>query len=365
MNGDSAGADPTQWHELLASVGAEVAAPLTLALERIQAMVATGRIDAEGLAGLRTEVEAARRVGITAQQLSRFASRRLRLSHERLPLTELLREVLQHRARDAAARGCRLDTSPRPKDAEVLADPTLLQGLLDSLVDWALQHAAVEVLFDVSIKTWPAHARLSCSFALPQPEDGRPPEPPSADTLAWRLIEQIAHTMDLLIERPDEAGRVVAVFEFPRTANNSLEGASSIDLSDDAAPGPSSLPLVGSRVLVIASRREVRARIRDAIHHMGLAIDLVSSIAEAEEFCRDGLPDGVIVEGILAGERLARLQSELWAEVPTLAFVEIVEEGDAYEMSDAANGRHVARVGRAALDTALPSVLLFELSKAL
>ncbi len=58
------------------------------------------------------------------------------------------------------------------------------------------------------------------------------------------------------------------------------------------------------------------------------------------------------------------MRSEMWAEVPNLAFIEISEEGDGFEMSDARTG-HVARVGREALETSLPSVLLFELSRGL
>ena len=69
---------PERWHQLVSEMGAEIAAPLTAALERINALTSTGRIDKKGLRSLREEVEAARQIGMIGQQLARFASGRLR-----------------------------------------------------------------------------------------------------------------------------------------------------------------------------------------------------------------------------------------------------------------------------------------------
>jgi len=115
---------------------------------------------------------------------------------------------------------------------------------------------------------------------------------------------------------------------------------------------------------VVASRREMRVRIRDAIRHMGLVVDLVSSVEEAGDFCRDSLPHAIIVEGILAGERLGQLRSEICADVPGFPFVEIIEEGSSFAMSGF-SGSEMGRVGRDAIESALPSVLMFELSRGL
>jgi hypothetical protein len=360
-------ADEVPWRELVASIGSDIAGPLTEALERVNTMATSGRIDRDGLRQLRSVIEQARQVGMTAQQLTRFASRRVRLSHERLQLDELLRDVLRHRGRELQAHGLALapEQPGELRQAEVLADASLLFSLLNTLVDWALRHARAELVFGLSLTTWPAHARLSCRFrhrVLNPDEPDRPSE--SIDSLTWRLLEQIAQTLDLIVKRELDEERVTLWLEFPRTANASMEGVSSIELSDGSAQAPNSMPLVGSHVLVVASRRDVRLQIRDAIHHMGLLIDLVSSVEEAVEFCRDSLPHALIVEGILSSERLARLRTEIWAEVPDFAFIEIVEEGDRFEMSDASTG-HIARVGREALETSLSSVLLFELSKGL
>lgn len=362
-------ADPAApWREAVAAIGADIAQPLTGALEHIDALLATGRVDRTALAELRAAVEGARQVGLTAQRLARYASRRGRTAHEPVALAEVLGAVLRHRARPARALGLPLGTGERMAPAEVLADPSLLHGLLDATVDWALRHAGADITFDVGLRTWPSRARLHCRFRLPPPGDAVAAQAApgaSLDSLTWRLLEQIAEAMELVVERHVQGEQVSLTLEFPRTLNQTLEGATSIDLSDEGPFAPSSTPLAGSHVLVVASRRAVRARVRDAIRHLGLAVDLVASVEQAEHFCREALPHAIVVEGILGGDRLARLQSALWAEVPDLAFIEVVEEGDACQMSDAAVGRHMARVGQAVIDAALPSVLLFELSRRL
>ncbi len=356
-----------QWLTLVGKVGADIAEPLTDALEQVHALAVGGRIDPSRVRKLRSTIEQARQVGMAAQQLTRFASRRIRVSHERLQLDAMLMDVVLHRSREAEAKGLAMPSSDQidTRPAEVLADASLLFSLLNTMFDWVLRHARSQLRFSVDIKTWPANARLRCSFDTSDgAAEGRGSATAAFDSLTWRLIEQIAHTMDLVMVHTADGPLVELSLEFPRTANHSLEGVSSVDLSDSSVAGPNSMPLVGSHVLILASRRAVRMQIRNAIHHMGLLVDLVSSVEEAIDFCQEAVPHAIVFEGILEGERLAQLRSELWAEVPNMAFVEITEEGHAFEMSDARTG-NVACVGREALETSLPSVLLFELSRAL
>ena len=370
--GPSAYANPGEadhWPELVSAIGSEVAGPLTAALERIHTLITTGRIDRAGLRALCDEVTSARQVSMNAQQLVRFSSGRLRQSHERLPLADTLKTVLTHRARETQARGVFL--KPVFKPADVIVDASLLFSLLNTTLDWALAFARSQIEFSVDVKTWPPHARLMCRFAYRPadlPDDAAATEAGAAsrDSLTWRLLQQTAETMGLPMTRNDQHGEITLSFEFPRTANDEMEGVSTIELDDgfNDASAFNSKPLAGSHVLVVASRRDVRTQVRDAIRHMGLIVDLVSSIEEAADFCRDGLPHAIIVEGILNGERLSQLKNEISAEVPGFAFIEIVEEGNAFEMSGFSEAS-IARVGRGALLSALPSVLTFELSKAL
>jgi len=355
-----------RWHELVAEIGAATAAPLTAALERIQALITTGRIDRSSLRALREEVELARQAGITGQQITRFASGRLRQSHERLQLADTLKNVLTHRQRETQARGIVL--KPTLKPAEVIVDASLLFSLLNTVLDWALDLARSNIEFTIDVKSWPVHARLVCRFAHRLPDesagDGGESAQRPLDSLTWRLLEQTAWTMGLPIDRQDDAGSTTLTLEFPRTANDEIEGVSTLEIDDGFAPSTNSKPLAGSHVLVISSRREVRLQIRDALRSMGLIVDFVGSVDEATDFCRESLPHAIIIESILRGERFAALREEISAEVPDFVFIEIIEEGNTFEMSGF-SGSTVAKVGRDVIASSLPSALMFELSKGL
>ncbi|HEV7915615.1 MAG TPA: hypothetical protein VGP22_17755 [Albitalea sp.] len=361
----AASVDGERWRDVVNTVGTEIAMPLTSALERINALTTSGRIDKASLRALREEVEQARRAGMVAQQLTRFASTRLRQSHERLTLAETLKTVLRHRARETEARGITL--KPTLKPADVIVDASLLFGLLNTVLDWCLLHARSEIDFAIDMKAWPAHARLSCRFAhrpADELDDGAPVDAPQLDSLVWRLAEQTAWTMGLPLARTVSNGEVRVTIEFPRTAHDSMEGVSTVELDTGFGLSSHSRPLAGSHVLVVASRREMRVRVRDAIRHMGLIVDLVSSVEEAAGFCHEGLPHAIVVEGILSGERLRQLRAEIGAELPEFPFIEIIEEGASFAMSGF-DGASMGRVGRDAIESALPSVLMFELSRAL
>lgn len=363
---DGSAGEHERWHDLVAQIGAEVATPLTAALERINTLTSTGKIDRAGLRALRDEVETARQAGMIGQQLTRFASGRIRQSHERLQLADVLNGVIAHRTRETTARGVVVKPSLTP--AEVIVDASLLFSVLNSTVDWALANAHSQIDFAIDIKNWPAHARLSCRFAhrpVDELVDGTAVAAPRGlDSLTWRLLEQTAWTMGLVVERKDEGAMTTLTLEFPRTAGNVVEGVSALDLNDGFAPSANSQPLAGSHVLVIASRREMRVQIRDALRNMSLIIDFVNSIDEAAAFCREGLPHAVIIESIQAGERFAHFREEITKEVPEFVFIEIIEEGTTFEMSGF-SGSSMARVGREVLATSLPAALMFELSKGL
>ena len=359
--------DNERWHALVSEMGAEIATPLTSALARIHELTTTGRIDRGSLRALREEVEQARQIGMIGQQLSRFASGRLRQTHERMQLADTLKGVLAHRTRETQARGIVL--KPVLKPAEVIVDASLLFSLMNTTLDWALLNARSNIEFKVDIKTWPAHARLTCSFAhRPVDELGETPstedDTPRLDSLHWRLIEQTAWTMGLPIERKDDASHSTLTIEFPRTATDEIEGVSTMELDDGFAPSTNSKPLAGSHVLVVASRREVRVQVRDSLRNMGLIVDFVNSVDEAIDFCRDGLPHAIVIESIQNGERFTHFREEITREVPDFVFIEIIEEGGAFEMSGF-SGSTMARVGRDVIASSLPSALMFELSKGL
>jgi hypothetical protein len=363
-----AGHEPDErdhWRDVVNELSAEMATPLTSALERVTTLAGTGRIDRVSLRCLVEELQKARAISIAGQQLGRLASGRLRQTHERLPLTQTLKDVLTQRAAETQARGIHIKQVLKP--ADVIVDASLLFSLFNALLDWSLLHAQSTIEYRIDIKTWPTHARLVSKFAY-QPEDQAelPPatveEGSPLDSIAWRLLEQTAWTMGLPIERKIEGSHVTLSIEFPRTVSEQLEGLSILELDRGFAPSARTKPLAGSHVLVVASRRDVRIQVRDAVRNMGLLVDFVTSIEEARDFCRSGLPHAIVVESVLRGDRFNDLRNEVDSAGGDVVFIEIIEEGNAFEISGF-GGLSMARVGRDAILTSLPSALMFELSK--
>jgi CheY-like chemotaxis protein len=360
-------ADPERWRNLVSEIGAEIACPLTSALERIASLTTSGHIDRLGLKALREEVERARQTAIESQQLARLASGRLRQSHERVQLADMLRDVLTHRARETSARGIEVRLTAA-KPTEVLVDAPLLFSLLNTTLDWALDCTRSTVELQVDVKPWPVHARLVCHFAhrpVDQLDDGAatPTEVSLLDSMHWRLLQQTAWAMGLQFERTVDASGAALTLEFPRTVNDAMQGVSAVEIDDGFAPSINTKPLAGSHVLVVAQRREVRIQVREALRNMGLIVDFVSSVDEAVDFCREGLPHAIVVESMLAGERFADLRQDIAAEVPQFVFIEIIEDSRAFEMSSGTGQTGMARVGRDVITKSLPTALLFEMSR--
>lgn len=364
---DTTASDASRWRELVTQIGEEIAGPLTTALERVYALTTTGRIDRKGLRKLREELERARQVGLASQQIARFASGRVRQSHERLNLTQTVQSVLVHRHRETAARGIEVRQVLKPVD--VIVDPSLLFSLLNTLLDWALAHARSNIEFKLDQKTWPAHARLACRF-----RHGLPDQPATGfsdtvtdvmlDDISWRLLEHTASVAGVIVERHDSESTTIAAVEFPRTVNEAMKGLQLVELDDGHPSSLNSRPLAGSHVLVVASRRDVRAQVREAVRHMGLVLDFVTSVEEAAAFCAAAVPHAVVYEAILRGERFQQLRADILRDAPDVSFIEIVEEGSMFEVAGA--GNHTpARVGRDAILGSLSSALVFELSKSL
>jgi CheY-like chemotaxis protein len=360
-------ADP---HDLVAQLGSEVATVLSTALERVTTLATTGKIDRASLRALREEVDHARRAAIMGQQVSRLAAGRVRVAHERINLTNLLREALRQRGREIESRGIEVRQVLAP--AEVSSDTTLSFSFLQALLDWCFEHAVSRVDLALDVRSWPARARLVCSFAFEHPdrvdtaftelqaERGR-----TVETMSWRLVHQTAAVLGLTVQRKDDAGRTTLTVEFPDTLPARLDSLiPSSDTEPDEAGNlfANSQPLAGRHVLVVAPRREVRNTVRESVRSMGLMVDYVTSLDEAAQFCRASMPHALVFESSLRGERFERLRSDWLESVPNLAFVQIAEQGKAFELLHEA-GRQYASVGRDAILQQLPAALSFELSR--
>ncbi len=359
--------DEGHWRDIIGQIGTEIGLPLSAALERVTILATTGKIDRAGLRLLREEIERARRAGMIGQQLARFASGRIRQSPEQINVTQMMREVLLQRGREAAAR--QIEISQALKPAEIVADATLLHALLQAIVDWSLDLAKGGIEFKVDVKAWPPYARLTVHFAHASADASDRLVPvgtplPALDSMSWRLVQQISWTLGLVMDRSDSSTATTLTIEFPRTIHDEIEGVSVVEIDQGFGVSDNSKPLAGSHVLVVAGGREVRSLIKESIRHMGLLVDFVNSVEEAEEFCRDALPHAIIYESVLANDRFHRLHVGISSEMPTFVFIEVTPEGNALQLSTG-NNDNGARIGREAVMQSLPSALIFELSRTL
>lgn len=355
------------WAEILQQLGAEIAGPLSVALSHVQALVDTGQIDRRGLRQLQHSVEAARRAGMLGQQLSRLASGRLRLSRERLHLAQMLRTALAQRSRETQARG--LQIRQRLEPIEVWADGALLYALLNALLDWALECTHTALDLRLSLTPWPAKACLSCSFAPSGTDvvgESGEAEPAPVDSLAWRLVEQTALALGVLPLRHEEGGLIHLSLEFSQLATEApAEPAASpppAGPSLSAAPPPVPQPLSGYHLLIVSHDRLLRAEVQDAVRHLGLIIELLSTAEEAREFCLDGPPHALIFDTELRDSGLAPMIAELQQQLPTFCAVELIG-GDAPTRLSTATPDGLARIARAHVPEALPGLLTFELTR--
>jgi hypothetical protein len=353
-----------RWQDLLGQVGRELAEPLTAALERVITLTTTGRIDRQGLRALREDVERARHAGMLCQQMSRLASGRIRQTHERVHLTHTVQSVLAHRARELQARGLVLSQSMLP--VEVLADASMLFALLNHLVDWWLEaaHGGIELRIDMR-QTWPEQARLICTFPAHAPDVPPPGEDvmlTRASTLRWHLLEQTARSMGLVCTRQVRAHLLSIELSFPATVSSALGETLASNDSRGFEDSINSRPLSGSHVLVVAGRKDLRQQVRESLKDMGLVLDVCHSVKDAVAFCKGGLPHAIVFESALRSPLLDRLMAHIRAEIPDFVFVELLPEGRTFDISSLqASG--IARVGGEGIAHALPSALVYELSR--
>jgi len=364
--------EPLDPQALVAQLGSEVAANLSSALERVTTLAATGKIDRAGLRALRDEIDRARRAGIMGQQVVRLSSGRVQMANERADLTGLLSEALRQRGREIDARGIEVRQTFAP--AEVMSDTTLLFSLLQTVIDWSFEHAVSRIDLGVAVQAWPSHACLTVAYQHQQPDEVVVPPQASGkmeearlNTMSWRLLQQTAGVLGLVLERKDSPGKTAVKIEFPNTLAPRLASVMqpppAAAAEERESQAHNSQPLAGRHIMVMAARREVRNVVRAALRPMGLMVDFVTSVEEAQQLVADGLPHAVVYEATMADGHFERLRNEMLAEVPTLVFVRIAEQGKAFEVLNQ-GGRQFASVGRDAIMVALPEALTFELSRA-
>ncbi|HVZ46776.1 MAG TPA: hypothetical protein VHA82_23420 [Ramlibacter sp.] len=317
-------------------------------------------ISRQELAALRKAVAGARRIAKQSQQLSRLAGGRLRQSHERLSLQELVAQVLKESAKRLRREG--VDVEPHLRMVEVIVDPGLLVSLLETAVDWAAARGQrIQVWLDM--KNWPEHAVLLFKVR-PAVTGGVTPEKleaPVADNLDWYLLLQLAQAMGVLVEREVLGDQTMLSIEFPRTVRQ-LEGLTAVEVDGGEMGHSETRPLAGHRLLLVCNDDFLKHELQEVCDGMGVVLDSTPTTRQAVRFCELDPPHIIVIDEKLHDAQFDELRADLLDHNVNFPFVEIAQGTNVVEVASWMGDR-MSRISRDAIKSQLPSILAMELAK--
>ncbi len=340
-------------------IGERLSEPLAAMQYVLQEFVRTQKISSSHFHLLRSSLDVARNIAMQSQQISRLAEGRLRQSHERLKLDELLQSALKERNSIFQQRGVELYQKVQP--VEVIVDPGLLSSLLDVALDWAVGMGR-RLVVTLEMKNWPEHGMLLLKASESVASSGPNADGQKGDSLDWYLLSEIARAMGVTLDRVMSNHESSLMIEFPRTVKR-LEGLTAIEVETGGDSMHSeSKPLAGHRVLVISNDDKLFYDIKLICRSLGLVIDFVPSTAQGVRFCELDMPHMVIIDQRVRDHIFDELRGDLRKTDPNFPFVEIATESNTLEvagwMSDS-----MTRLSRDSLRSQLSSILVLELAK--
>lgn len=342
------------WPEMLAGLADQVTEGVSLLQHHLDQLLGKEHLSRLEHRLLTVQVERIKLAGVSAQQIQRFYGGRIRQSHEKVNMAELVEGVLQERKNELSALGIVLRR--KLKAVDVLIDPTVAHTFVNAVLDWSIPFGnRVDVRLDLN--SWPQHARLQVRVS----SDGLPPSSGvSPDNLSWMLMRQIASSaggIEVTRDMTDEG--VDLTLMFTRTVQ-AVDGISAVDLSDEHSSMFKSLQ--GTYVLTISPSLQIRADVRDALREIGIASDSVVDFQQAKDAMRARMPNLVVVDSELKGDGFEAFHRELLREVFEMPFVEISPDDSSFDMSGFGEFS-MAKVGRGNIREALGTAVMFELAK--
>ena len=347
-------------YALVGQFGAEMAEPINTMHHIVQEFNQSRHMSHAHMVSLVASVETALHLTRQSQQIARLAEGRLRQSHERISLDELLHQTLAGFAPALKARGIEIHRNIKP--VEIIVDAGLLSSLVESAVTWGCSQGK-RVVVSLGIKNWPEHGMLAIKASNPTATRGALAE---ADTVVWQLLVLTAQVMGVTLEREvTPQGEATLLMEFARTVKQ-FQGVTSfeMDISGDSSFHNGTKPMAGMRILLITTDPMVKVELEAAGKLLGLLVDRVPSVEQAQRYVKLGMPNLVVIDERLNDDSFGRLQNDITATNPNLGFIEIADESNVFEISSWMSDS-LTRVSRDVMRAQLPSVLTLELARAL
>ena len=347
--------------QLVGVIGTMLSDSLGTMQSVVDEIMVDGTVTRAQVARLTSALDAARSVAMQSQQIARLGGGRLRQSHEKLKLDELLRDALLERTKLFRQRGVELYHGLKP--VEVIVDAGLLVCLVDAALEWALDMGR-KLVITLEMKNWPEHGMLliRASERIAADKPGSEPPDDAGNTLAWYLLVEAANAMGVSVDRITSAKESTLMIEFPRTVKR-LEGltAVEVDTGYDTLYGDSK-PMAGHRLLIITNDSMLREEITATARTMGLVTDFVLDARQAVRFCELDPPHMIIIDERVRDPDFDQLCEDLRRTDPNYPFIEIASESNVLEMAGWMSDS-MTRLSRDSLRTQLGSILAMELAK--
>jgi hypothetical protein len=337
-------------------VGAEIAHQLAPAVALMQRLKAEGAItDAESHA-LTDVAERLQRVAVTSQQISRLANNRMRQSHERLDLSEVVRHVIEENDKRFQRRG--IEVEQRLQSIEVITDP----GLLVTLCEVALECAATDgerMQVWLSMMHWPEHALLTIRA---RPHFRSAEDLAASNALEWIYLCRLADATGVTIRREAEGEFVQLTVEFPRTVKQ-LAGLTAMEVDNGGSEASDTITLAGHHVLLISANAEITWEISAIARQMRLLLDIVPDCRQAERFCELEMPHMIIIDEMCRDAVFEQLRKDILRYNINFPLLEIVAAPNVIELGTWHGGAS-SRLSRNEIRAQLQPLIAMELAKA-
>jgi hypothetical protein len=308
---------------------------------------------------LQTAARSVRRIAMASQQITRLAGGRLRQSHERLALHEVVRQVVKENDWQYYQAGVMFEEHLQP--VEIIVDPGLLVSLCEALIECAMRYGQVLTCW-LKVSNWPQNGVLTLR-ARPHVQDPARPLDAMGETLEWILVSRLALAMGVTAVREVRADHAIFTLEFPRTVTH-LEGltAVEVDADSDSLMSGHSKPFAGHRILLVTGDAQLRWELEAICKDMRLSLDTVPSSAQAVRYCEHDKPDAIVIDEHRRDGLFDQLRADLTRYDVNFPTVEITSVGHGVAMSGW-DGNNLSRVSRDSLRAQLPSILAVELAK--
>ena len=346
---------------LIAVIGGMLCDPVRAAQSLLDQLMQGGTATQAHIRHVHSALAVVRNVSMQSQQIARLGGGRLRQSHEKLKLDDLLRKSILDRAALFRQHGVELHHSLKP--VEVIVDAGLLVCLVDAALEWALSMGH-KLVVTLEMKNWPEHGlmmiRASGGVALEVQNMQHIDE--EGNTLAWYLLAETAGVMGVSVNRVVSELDTTLTIEFPRTVKR-LEGLTAVEV--DTGQGHynnETKPMAGHRLLVITNDNLLRLEIQNTAYNLGLVVDFVLDPRQGVRFCELDIPHLVMIDERVRDAVFEELRDDLRRTDPNYPFIEIASESNVLEMAGWMSDS-MTRISRDGLRSQLIPILAMELAK--